>query len=232
MPAGRTWPSSTSCFAARAAETWRHYEAQDNALHRAIARAAANSLTLALFDALNAVRRGVVWGRPRDNTERPPGEPPLLHRARPDRGGDPHPRRRGRRRSHAPPPQDHWRAPARAGLSMFGTRMVEAPAAARYRSADPCAAMRGRVVSAFRCIDNTCRVSPPRRAPDHRHLAGRCALRRAPRATMSDALRHRRMYRLADPPADRTSAASSPPSRRRPRSSTTASTAGAARWRT
>jgi GntR family transcriptional regulator, uxu operon transcriptional repressor len=57
---------------ARAADTWRHYEAQDNALHRAIARAASNSLTLALFDALNAVRRGVVWGRPRDSSERPP----------------------------------------------------------------------------------------------------------------------------------------------------------------
>jgi DNA-binding FadR family transcriptional regulator len=56
----------------RAAESWRHYEAQDNALHRAIANAASNTLTLALFDALNAVRRGVVWARPRHKPERPP----------------------------------------------------------------------------------------------------------------------------------------------------------------
>jgi DNA-binding FadR family transcriptional regulator len=59
---------------ARTAESWRHYEAQDNALHRAIARAASNSLTLALFDALNAVRRAVVWARDRHEQDRPPDD--------------------------------------------------------------------------------------------------------------------------------------------------------------
>jgi DNA-binding FadR family transcriptional regulator len=59
---------------ARTAESWRHYEAQDNALHRAIARAASNSLTLALFDALNAVRRAVVWARDRYEQDRPPDD--------------------------------------------------------------------------------------------------------------------------------------------------------------
>lgn len=57
---------------ARAAETWRQYEALDTALHRAIARAGDNSLMLAIFDTLNTVRRSVVWGRLRIVPERPP----------------------------------------------------------------------------------------------------------------------------------------------------------------
>lgn len=56
----------------RAAETWRQYEAYDNQLHRLIAEATRNGLLLALFDALNAVRRTVVWGRLRDTPVRPP----------------------------------------------------------------------------------------------------------------------------------------------------------------
>ena len=59
---------------ARAAETWRHYEAWDNRLHRAIAEASQNALLLAVFDTLNAVRRAVVWGRLRDERPRPPAD--------------------------------------------------------------------------------------------------------------------------------------------------------------
>lgn len=54
------------------ATTWRQYETADNELHRCIAEAADNKLLLALFDALNAVRRAMVWGLLRHNTERPP----------------------------------------------------------------------------------------------------------------------------------------------------------------
>jgi GntR family transcriptional regulator, uxu operon transcriptional repressor len=57
---------------ARAAATWRQYEALDTALHRTIARAGANSLMLAIFDTLNTVRRSVVWGRLRAEPDRPP----------------------------------------------------------------------------------------------------------------------------------------------------------------
>ncbi|MCB1885928.1 MAG: FadR family transcriptional regulator [Geminicoccaceae bacterium] len=52
--------------AARAATTWRGYEAQDNRLHRTVASAAQNALLLGLLDTLAAVRRAVVWGRPRE----------------------------------------------------------------------------------------------------------------------------------------------------------------------
>jgi DNA-binding FadR family transcriptional regulator len=63
----------TLCMrASRAAETWRQYENWDNRLHRAIAQAAHNSLLLAIFDTLNAVRRAVVWGRLRDEDPHPP----------------------------------------------------------------------------------------------------------------------------------------------------------------
>lgn len=54
------------------AATWRQYETADNELHRRIAEASDNRLLLALFDALNAVRRAVVWGMLRTNTDRPP----------------------------------------------------------------------------------------------------------------------------------------------------------------
>jgi GntR family uxuAB operon transcriptional repressor len=62
----------TLMYQARAAETWRQYEALDTALHRAIARAGGNSLMLAIFDTLNMVRRSVVWGRLRIVPDRPP----------------------------------------------------------------------------------------------------------------------------------------------------------------
>lgn len=55
-----------------AAETWRHYENWDNRLHRTVAEGAHNTVLLALFDILNAVRRAVVWGRLRTDYERPP----------------------------------------------------------------------------------------------------------------------------------------------------------------
>jgi DNA-binding FadR family transcriptional regulator len=56
------------------ATTWRQYETADNELHRCIAEAADNRLLLALFDALNAVRRAVVWGMLRSSTDRPPDD--------------------------------------------------------------------------------------------------------------------------------------------------------------
>jgi GntR family uxuAB operon transcriptional repressor len=56
----------------RRAATWRQYETADNELHRCIAEATDNRLLLALFDALNAVRRAVVWGMLRANGDRPP----------------------------------------------------------------------------------------------------------------------------------------------------------------
>ena len=60
------------CIAAsRVAETWREYESWDNHLHRTIAESTRNTLLLALFDTLNAVRRAVVWGRLRDNKPKP-----------------------------------------------------------------------------------------------------------------------------------------------------------------
>lgn len=49
----------------RAAEEWRTYEAWDNNLHHAIARATRNQLFLYFFETLNAVRRSIVWGQPR-----------------------------------------------------------------------------------------------------------------------------------------------------------------------
>ena len=55
-----------------AATTWRQYEAADNELHRLIAVATDNRLLLALFDALNAVRRAVVWGMLRSGEQKPP----------------------------------------------------------------------------------------------------------------------------------------------------------------
>jgi DNA-binding FadR family transcriptional regulator len=59
---------------AREAETWRRYETWDNRLHRTVAEAARNTVLVALFDTLNAVRRAVVWGRLRENTQRPPAD--------------------------------------------------------------------------------------------------------------------------------------------------------------
>ncbi len=59
---------------ARRAETWRQYENWDNRLHRAVAEAAGNLVLLSLFDALNAIRRTVVWSRLRQQPERPPAD--------------------------------------------------------------------------------------------------------------------------------------------------------------
>jgi DNA-binding FadR family transcriptional regulator len=59
-------------LASRQAQTWRQYENCDNRLHRAVAEAAHNTVLLALFDTLNAVRRAVVWGRLREKVDRPP----------------------------------------------------------------------------------------------------------------------------------------------------------------
>lgn len=49
----------------RQAEDWRTYEAWDNNLHHAIARATHNQLFLYFFETLNSVRRSIVWGQPR-----------------------------------------------------------------------------------------------------------------------------------------------------------------------
>lgn len=58
---------------ARAAGDWRSYEAWDNKLHHAIAKATKNKLLIFLFDTLNVVRRSIVWGQER-TTERPPAD--------------------------------------------------------------------------------------------------------------------------------------------------------------
>ncbi|WP_058275287.1 FadR/GntR family transcriptional regulator [Ruegeria atlantica] len=57
----------------RAAEDWRTYEAWDNNLHHAIARATRNQLFLYFFETLNSVRRSIVWGQPR-KTYKPPDD--------------------------------------------------------------------------------------------------------------------------------------------------------------
>ena len=52
--------------------TWRQYENADNRLHSTIAEASQNTVLLALFDQLNAIRRAIVWGRLRSQTALPP----------------------------------------------------------------------------------------------------------------------------------------------------------------
>lgn len=49
----------------RSAQDWRTYEAWDNNLHHAIARATHNQLFQYFFETLNSVRRSIVWGQPR-----------------------------------------------------------------------------------------------------------------------------------------------------------------------
>ena len=49
----------------KSAADWRVYEIWDINLHRTIAAAAHNTCLMALFDTLNAVKRSVVWARPR-----------------------------------------------------------------------------------------------------------------------------------------------------------------------
>jgi DNA-binding FadR family transcriptional regulator len=50
----------------RSAADWRVYEIWDINLHRTLAAAAHNTCLMALFDTLNAVKRSVVWTRPRE----------------------------------------------------------------------------------------------------------------------------------------------------------------------
>ena len=50
------------------AVTWRQYENVDNRLHRTIVEVPRNTVLLALFDQLNAIRRAIVWGRLRSQT--------------------------------------------------------------------------------------------------------------------------------------------------------------------
>ena len=57
----------------RAAADWRSYEAWDNKLHHAVAKATKNKLLIFLFDTLNVVRRSIVWSQER-STLRPPAD--------------------------------------------------------------------------------------------------------------------------------------------------------------
>jgi DNA-binding FadR family transcriptional regulator len=61
---------------ARAAATWREYEALDNDFHRQIAEAAGSMALVALFDQLNTLRRMVTWGRLVRSGPRPPADHP------------------------------------------------------------------------------------------------------------------------------------------------------------
>ncbi len=56
------------------AAVWDEYEAQDDALHRAIAEATDNVLLLSLFDQLNQVRRAVAWNTVIRQSNRPPSD--------------------------------------------------------------------------------------------------------------------------------------------------------------
>ncbi len=60
--------------AQRQAVTWRQYENADNRLHRTTAEAFRNTVLLALFDQLNAIRRPVVWGQLQSQTSVPPND--------------------------------------------------------------------------------------------------------------------------------------------------------------
>jgi DNA-binding FadR family transcriptional regulator len=63
------------CLASsKRAQTWRQYENFDNLLHRQVAQATRNTMLLGLFDALNSIRRAVVWGRLRPEPARPPAD--------------------------------------------------------------------------------------------------------------------------------------------------------------
>jgi len=53
------------------AASWDDYEAEDDALHRAVAAASDNVLLLALFDQLNQVRRAVAWNTVVRSSDRP-----------------------------------------------------------------------------------------------------------------------------------------------------------------
>lgn len=63
---------STCARKCRAAADWRAYEAWDNNLHHAVAKATHNKLLVHLFDTLNVVRRSTVWGVQRATNAPPP----------------------------------------------------------------------------------------------------------------------------------------------------------------
>ncbi len=60
------------CRRCRAATDWRGYEAWDNNLHLAIAKATHNKILIYLFDILNIVRRSTAWGQLRVSKLPPP----------------------------------------------------------------------------------------------------------------------------------------------------------------
>ena len=70
---------------AKAATTWKEYEAQDDLFHRSIAEASDNLLLLTLFDQLNEVRRAVAWGSVIRETRAPLARPFQFPRTRCDR---------------------------------------------------------------------------------------------------------------------------------------------------
>jgi len=59
---------------ARAAQSWRDYEVQDDLFHRSLAEACDNAPMLALFDQLNAIRRAVALGNVQRRSARPPAD--------------------------------------------------------------------------------------------------------------------------------------------------------------
>lgn len=61
------------CLAnSRNSSNWREYETSDNQLHQNIALATHNSVLIALYEALNSVRRAVNWGILRRDRVKPP----------------------------------------------------------------------------------------------------------------------------------------------------------------
>lgn len=60
--------------ASRSSKSWRQYETTDNQLHQLIAEATHNSLLIAMYEALNAVRRTIAWGRRRSSLDGPPAD--------------------------------------------------------------------------------------------------------------------------------------------------------------
>ena len=56
---------ATCAARCREAADWRGYEAWDNRLHDAVARATRNRLLIHLFRTMNAVRRSMAWHQPR-----------------------------------------------------------------------------------------------------------------------------------------------------------------------
>ena len=63
----------------RNARTWREYEACDNRFHKLVADSTHNQITSAVFDVLAGIRRAVVWGRLREDRDRPPPDHHSFH---------------------------------------------------------------------------------------------------------------------------------------------------------